>query len=87
MTISSVYADVINFFGTKKCQKTRKIDENIDIERENPHIFWTTWRTLMKFSEKMWLNVKSYEKTRLHSLSLCRKYKFGKSYNYCQNSK
>ena len=70
---------------TRKCQKTQKIDENINIERENLNIFWTTWGTLMKFSGKMWLNIKSHKKTRLHSV--CRKCKFGKSYKYCQNLK
>ena len=39
----------------------------------------------MKFSGKMWLNIKSHKKTRLHSV--CRKCKFGKSYKYCQNLK
>ena len=28
MLTSSIYADVISFFVTKKCQKIRKIDEN-----------------------------------------------------------
>ena len=70
---------------TRKYQKTQKIDENINIERENLNIFWTTWETLMKFSGKMWLNIKSHKKTRLHSV--CRKCKFGKSYKYCQNLK
>ena len=67
---------------TRKCQKTQKIDENINIERENLNIFWTTWGTLMKFSGKMWLNIKSHKKTRLHFVG--RKCKFGKSYKYCQ---
>ena len=80
-----LYADVINFFVTRKCQKTRKIDENVNIEQENLHIFQTTWGTSMKFSGKTWLNIKIHEKTRLHPLS--RKYKFGKSYNYCKNLK
>ena len=39
-----------------------KIDENINIERENLNIFWTMWGTLMKFSGKMWLNIKSHKK-------------------------
>ena len=77
--------DAINFFVTKECQKTRKTDENVNIKRENLHIFQTTWGTLMKFSGKTWLNIKSYEKTKLHPLS--RKYEFGKSYNYCKNLK
>ena len=59
-----LYADVIHFFATKKCQKTRKIDENLNIERENLHIFLTTWGTLMKFSVKMWLNIKSHTKNK-----------------------
>ena len=44
-----------------------------NIERETLHIFWTTWGTSMKFSQK----------TRLHPFS--RIYKFGTSYNYCKN--
>ena len=47
---------------TRKCQKTQKIDENINIERENLNIFWTTWGTLIEFSGKMWLNIKSHKK-------------------------
>ena len=57
-----LYADIINFFVTRKSQKNRKIYENINIERENIHLFWTTWRVLMKFSGKMWLNIKSHKK-------------------------
>ena len=57
----------------------------VNIERENLHIFWTTWGTSMKFSGKTWLNIKSHKKTRLHPLS--RIYKFGTSYNYCKNLK
>ena len=64
---------------TRKCQKTPKIDENINIERENLNIFWTTWGTLMKFSGKKWLNIKSHKKTRLHSA--WRKSKFRKITN------
>ena len=37
---------------TRKCQKTPKIDENINIDWENLNIFWTTWETLMKFPGK-----------------------------------
>ena len=44
--------DAINFFVTKECQKTRKIDENNNIKRENLHMFQTTWGTLMIFSER-----------------------------------
>ena len=57
----------------------------VNIERENLHIFWTTWGTSMKFSGKTWLNITSHKKTRLHPLS--RIYKFGTSYNYCKNLK
>ena len=60
-------------------------NSGVNIERENFHIFWTTWGTSMKFSRKMWLNIESHKKTRLHPLS--RIYKFGKSYNYCKNLK
>ena len=75
-----LYDDVINFFLTRKCQKTRKIEvsilnEKISIPSEQP----------MKFSGKTWLNIKSHKKTRLHPLSrIC---KFGTSYNYCKNLK
>ena len=64
-----LYADVINFFVTRKCQKTRESGANVNIEQENFHIFWTTWGTSMKFSGKMWLSIKS-KKTRLHPFSL-----------------
>ena len=61
-------------------------NEGVNIERDNLRIFWTTSRTSMKFSEKMWLNIKSHKKkTRPHPLS--RIYKFGTSYSYCKNLK
>ena len=34
----------------------------VNIERENLHILWTTWGTSIKFSGKMWLNIKSHKK-------------------------
>ena len=49
-----LYADVINFFVTRKCQKIQKMAKIINIDGENFHIFWMTWRILMKFSGKMW---------------------------------
>ena len=42
----------------------------VDIERENLHIFWTTWETSMKFSGKTWLNIKSHKKKQGFTLSL-----------------
>ena len=77
----------LTFFVTRNCQKTRKIDENVIIEREDLHIFQTTRGTSMKFSGKTWYNIKSYEKKQGFTLSLSRKYKFGKSYTYCKNLK
>ena len=54
-------ADVISFFVTRKCQKIQKIDENwwklANIDREIPHIFWTSCVISMKFSEKMCLMI------------------------------
>ena len=43
----------------------------------NFHIFWTTWGILMKFSGKVWINIKSHKKARLHLLS--EKCSFGKT--------
>ena len=40
-----LYADIIRFFLA-------------NIEGENLHIFWTTWRIWTKFSEEMWLVTK-----------------------------
>ena len=34
-----LHADVISFFVTKKCKKIQKHDENVNIDRENLHIF------------------------------------------------
>ena len=39
---------------SKKSEKSMKI---VYVEEENLHIFWTTWRILMKFSETMWLMI------------------------------
>ena len=49
------YADVINFFVTRKCQKIWKVDANIP--EENVRIFWTTPGISMKFSGKMWFSM------------------------------
>ena len=57
-----LYADIIRFFLA-------------NIEGENLHIFWTTWRIWTKFSEEMWLVTK---KTGLHLLSW--KQIFGKTH-------
>ena len=40
---------------SKKIKNSGKLMKiaNIDIDRELPHIFWTTWRNSMKFSGKM----------------------------------
>ena len=54
---------------TRTCQKTQKIDEYINIVQENLHIFWTTWGTLMKFSGKMWVNIKSQKNSSKGTLS------------------
>ena len=45
-------------------------NEGVNIERDNLRIFWTTSRTSMKFSEKMWLNIKSHKKKQGLTLSL-----------------
>ena len=42
----------------------------VNIERENLHIFWTTWGTSMKFSGKTWLNIKTHKKKQGFTLSL-----------------
>ena len=49
-----LYADVRSFFLTRKCQK----------------IFWTTWVTSMKFSEKMWLMIILKVKKQVFTISL-----------------
>ena len=38
--------------NVKKSEKLMKI---VNIDGENYHIFWTTWRISMNFSGKMWL--------------------------------
>ena len=50
-----------------------------NIDKENIHIFWTTWGISMNFSEKMlYDNVKCHKKrTEFHPLF--RKYIFGKN--------
>ena len=39
----------------------------VSTERENLHMFWTTWGTSIKFSEKMWLNIKGHKKNKASS--------------------
>ena len=74
MAISSVIWWRHSFLFNKEMSENSK-NWGVNIERENLHIFWTTWGTSMKFLQK----------TRLHPLS--RIYKFGTSYNYCKNLK
>ena len=56
-----------SFLVNKEMSENPKNWWNINIERENLNIFWTTWGTLMKFSGKMWNNIKRHKKIRLHS--------------------
>ena len=64
-----LYADVINFIVTRKCQKTRKIEvlilsEKISISSEQlEELQWN-------FQERRDLILKVTQKTRLHPLSL-----------------
>ena len=37
--MSSVTYDVISFFVSRKCQKIQKIDKNVKIKKQIPHIF------------------------------------------------
>ena len=52
-----LYADVISFFVTKKCQEIQKLMKIVNIDRENLHTFWTTGGISMKFWEKMRLMI------------------------------
>ena len=36
-------------------EKSEQLARIVNIEEENPHIFWTSWVMLIKFSGKMWL--------------------------------
>ena len=49
-----LYAD-ISFFATRKCEKTQKSMKIVNTEGQNVHIFCTTWRIAIKFSEMTWL--------------------------------
>ena len=49
-----LYAEVISFFATSKCQKSKKLMKVVNIEEENLHINTTSWKISIKFSEKMW---------------------------------
>ena len=44
---------------------------DINMERENLYILWTTWGTSMKFSGKTLLNIKSHKK---QGFTLCLEY-------------
>ena len=66
-----LYADVINFFVVRKCQKIWQIDENNQHQTSKSSylLFWMTWRISMKFSRKdvTYDSIKS-QKTRLYFL-------------------
>ena len=38
-----LYADVISLFATRKWQKIQKMIKIVNINKENLHIFGTTW--------------------------------------------
>ena len=40
-----LYVDVISFL----LQGSKKLMKIVNVEEENPHIFWTTWGVLMNF--------------------------------------
>ena len=52
-------------------KKSKKLMKIVNIDRENYHIFWTTWRISMNFSGKMWLTtVLKFTKKQGFTLSL-----------------
>ena len=79
-----IYDDIINFFLTRKCQKTRKIEvlilnEKISISSEQlEELQWN-------FQERRDLILKATKRASFHPLS--RIYIFGTSCNYCKNLK
>ena len=49
--------EVISFFVKRKCQKSEKSVQIVNIKGENLHIFWTNWVNIMKLSGKTWLMI------------------------------
>ena len=45
LTSTVLYADVISIFVIRKAKKSMKI---VNIDGENFHIFWTTWREIFR---------------------------------------
>ena len=41
----------------RNVKKSEKLIKIINRDKENLHIFWTIWKTSMKFSGKMWLMI------------------------------
>ena len=58
--------------------KKSELMKIVNFDRENLHIFWTTWGILLKVSGKMWLMlILSHKKTGLQLLS--RRHNLGKT--------
>ena len=71
MVTSLLYADVISFFVTSKCQKIRKLMKIVNPDEENLHIFWTTCGVSLKCSGKMWIiTILEVTKNQCYTISL-----------------
>ena len=74
-----LYAYVLSFFATRKCQKNQNIDQNSYTNEENLHVFQTSRGISMTFLGKMYSydDIKSHKKSVLYPVS--RKCCFGKT--------
>ena len=74
-----LYADVISFIVTNKCQKIRKKSTKIaNFVEVYLNIFWTAKRIWMTFSENMWLMI-IVKVTKNQWFNLCSKHIFWKT--------
>ena len=61
---SSVISGAISFFVTRKFKKIKKLMKIASIDRENLHMFWTTWGIPVKFSKDLTCDtIKSHKKS------------------------
>ena len=75
-----MYANVIIFFPTRKCQKVQQLMKKGNVQRINLHTFSTSWESSMKFSGKMWLMIiLKVTKNQGFTLSLQQNHIFGKT--------
>ena len=73
LTSTVLYADVISTFVIRKAKKSMEI---VNIDGENFHIFWTTWKEIFR-KDVTNDNIKSHKKPGLHLFSI--KYNLGKT--------